>query len=125
MKTFRGDWVEAEIESVADDYPVVNLILNNGEKEALDIGYVCLKKQGSSSGKRQDDSSRSRSRSPRDGRKRGRESPDPEKCSKDELLKEFQRRQRSKAVAVGKDYAKRPSSFKSSLSSKMDHKHAR
>lgn len=111
----RGDWVEAEIESVGADYPVVNLALKTGEKESVDIGYVSLSDPSKAAGKRSRDES-SRSRSPSGERGAG---------SKDDLLRKFKQRQQEKALAVGKDYAKRPSSFKSSLSSKMDHKHGR
>ncbi|ORM39992.1 Pre-mRNA-splicing factor 38B [Babesia sp. Xinjiang] len=116
----HGEWVEGKIESVAMDYPTVTLIMSDGEKESVDIGYVSLTKIGQSDSKRHRESDfRGSSRS------KASESPKEFKNSKDALLREFKRRESERALAVGKDYAKRPTSFKTSLSSKMDNKHGR
>eukprot|EP00922_Rhytidocystis_sp_ex-Travisia-forbesii_P064062 GHVS01095253.1.p1 GENE.GHVS01095253.1~~GHVS01095253.1.p1 ORF type:complete len:147 (-),score=30.25 GHVS01095253.1:2-442(-) len=40
--------------------------------------------------------------------------------TQEELLEEFRRREREKALATGKDYARRPTSYKSSLSLKIE-----
>ncbi|GFE53481.1 PRP38 family protein, putative [Babesia ovis] len=123
----RGEWVEGTIQSVAEDYPTVTLELNNGEKESVDIAYVSLSKHVKLNSKRHRDSGSHGSRGSSDDDDRHETYGKSRKAnsSKDDLLREYKRRESERALAVGKEYAKRPSSFKASLSSKMDNKHDR
>ncbi|EPR59362.1 PRP38 family protein [Toxoplasma gondii ME49] len=60
---------------------------------------------------------RSDSRSASSSRSRG---TSPHAKTQHDLLKEFRRKEREKALATGKDYARRPTSYKSSLSSRLN-----
>lgn len=51
--------------------------------------------------------------------KRDRESRKESEKTEDELINKFRKKEREKAVATGRDYAKRPTSYKSSLSLKV------
>ncbi|PFH34818.1 PRP38 family protein [Besnoitia besnoiti] len=53
------------------------------------------------------------------GSKRHSRSGSPRARTQHDLLKEFRRKEREKALATGKDYARRPTSYKSSLSSRL------
>lgn len=77
-----------------------------------------------------DDEERGRDRKSRhdgESRRRDRDSDDDKDSDEDrrpktqeELVEEFRKRQREKVVASGKDYARRPTSYKSSLSVRLD-----
>eukprot|EP00375_Theileria_parva_P001754 XP_764429.1 hypothetical protein [Theileria parva strain Muguga] len=145
----KGDWLDGEILSVKEGrqgYPLVTVHLEDGNDETVDIGYVVLKgkdydRKDKHKSSRKKDRSRSRSRtrtrsrssssSYRRRRRRERSSSreshprddtHDSKSKKEDLIREFKRREREKALAVGKDYGKRPSSYKSSLSSRFHSK---
>ncbi|CDR97334.1 PRP38 family protein, putative [Babesia bigemina] len=122
-----GDWVECTIQSVSDDYPTVTVSLTSGEEQTVDIGYVSLGKTGKSGSKRgrESESPEADGSGRKPGhvdRHRARDGSPGSTKSKEALLREFKRRESERALAVGKDYSKRPCSFKTSLSSKMDNK---
>uniref|UniRef100_A0A0G4FPA4 Pre-mRNA-splicing factor 38 n=1 Tax=Chromera velia CCMP2878 TaxID=1169474 RepID=A0A0G4FPA4_9ALVE len=103
--------------------------LEDDSEEEIDIGLVILQgggggddhwdkerdRDGGRSRSRSRDRDRDRSRSrDRDTRESGRQK------TEEELLAEFRRREQEKAIATGKDYARRPTSYKSSLSVRVD-----
>ncbi|AFZ81638.1 hypothetical protein BEWA_010550 [Theileria equi strain WA] len=134
-------------------YPLVTVTLGNGAQETLDIAYISIKngkeshyperrksysKHGSHRSRSRDSESSSRrstkyrrhecrSLSQERYRSKHRETDNYPRSSssKQDLLNEFKRREREKALATGKGYAKRPTSYKSSLSSRLDAKHGR
>eukprot|EP00920_Eleutheroschizon_duboscqi_P025449 GHVT01062632.1.p1 GENE.GHVT01062632.1~~GHVT01062632.1.p1 ORF type:complete len:516 (-),score=108.12 GHVT01062632.1:388-1725(-) len=144
----NGDWLQGEVVEVDSSLPgrtSVLVHLEDDSEECIDIGLVilCEKKakrskdakssssrhhrdkyssssssacssssSSSSSSQRRSRRSRSRSGSPTQSR----ESACPK--TQEELVEEFKRRQREKALATGKDYARRPTSYKSALSAR-------
>lgn len=129
FKYFRGDWLDGEILSVKEGrqgYPLVTVHLEDGNDETVDIGYVVLKgkdydRKDKHKSSRKKDRSRSRSRtrtrsrssssSYRRRRRRERSSSreshprddtHDSKSKKEDLIREFKRREREKALAVGK-----------------------
>ncbi|KAF8823114.1 PRP38 family protein [Cardiosporidium cionae] len=144
----NGDWLDGEVLDIDDSLPgrvSVIVKLEDGNEEMIDIGLVVLhekhrersrskerkKSKHKKKGKTHHSGRRSRSRSKERHRRsysrsRSRSASmikgDTKAVPKtqEELLIEFRRREREKALATGKDYARRPTSYKSSLSLKLD-----
>ncbi|OEH79547.1 prp38 family domain-containing protein [Cyclospora cayetanensis] len=107
-----GDWLEGAVVSV--DAKGVWVRLEDGNVESIDIGLVQLlsyKTEGS-----QPKPKRERER---DSRRRSRSAERNAAKTQQQLLQEFRRKEQEKALATGKDYARRPTSYKSALSLKM------
>ncbi|GIX61310.1 PRP38 family protein [Babesia caballi] len=88
----RGEWVEGVIVSVSQYYPTVAVQLGADKQEDLDIGYVSLNKAHSKRSRGTESSTEHRH-----GGASGASS-----ASKEDLLREFKRRQSERALAVGK-----------------------
>ncbi|UVC54414.1 splicing component [Theileria orientalis] len=112
----KGDWLDGEILTVKEGrrgFPLVTVHLEDGTDETVDIGYVVLKDRGYEKRERHI-SSRSSSLSSTGSerrRKHRRRSHDSHSKSdkrdsmskRDDLLKEFKRREREKVLATGKE----------------------
>eukprot|EP00746_Dinoflagellata_sp_MGD_P008055 gnl/MRDRNA2_/MRDRNA2_116050_c0_seq1.p1 gnl/MRDRNA2_/MRDRNA2_116050_c0~~gnl/MRDRNA2_/MRDRNA2_116050_c0_seq1.p1 ORF type:complete len:623 (-),score=163.86 gnl/MRDRNA2_/MRDRNA2_116050_c0_seq1:70-1743(-) len=117
-----GDWLSGEIISLEERVPTrmhVRVKMEDGTEERVYLGKVIIPESARKKRKR----SRSRSGSKSPARKGRSDSPDwslHKGKSQDDLLEELRAKMRDKAVASGKDYARRPTGFNPSLAMKRE-----
>eukprot|EP00916_Digyalum_oweni_P017145 GHVL01028046.1.p1 GENE.GHVL01028046.1~~GHVL01028046.1.p1 ORF type:complete len:244 (+),score=39.14 GHVL01028046.1:959-1690(+) len=135
----QGDWLEGIVRELIDEAPgrlSARVRLEDGNEEILDVAMIipAIEDQGDDVNNSEEDRHKRRKKKKKRSSSRGRkhrsrsrsvskeetERWKPSLLTQEDARREFMKREQNKAIATGKDYARRPTSYKSSLSLRVD-----